>query len=105
MSENEIKPVAWRFKDYLPVLADGYAYGYTHDPQSPVADEPLYDQAAIDRLTAERDVALGKLAAAYAETDAHWKVLLKAKGELAEARAERDAAAEAFTRLFLERKP
>lgn len=58
MSENEIKPVAWRFKDFHPLLNGGFAYGYTHDPESHVRDEPLYDQSAINRLTAERNAAV-----------------------------------------------
>ena len=64
MNENEIKPVAWRFKDYLPVLAGGYAYGYTHGPQGPVCHDPLYARSAIDRLLAERDAVQRLLAIA-----------------------------------------
>ena len=46
MSENEIKPVAW--------LNGGHIYRSRETSR----DEPLYDQSAIDRLTAERDAAL-----------------------------------------------
>lgn len=55
MSENEIKPVVWRFKDFNPLLNGGFAYGYTHDPESIARDEPLYDQSGIDRLLEKID--------------------------------------------------
>ena len=62
MNENDVKPAAWRYKDFNPALAGGYAYGYTHDPQGPVCHEPLYDRSAIDRLTAELNAARERLA-------------------------------------------
>lgn len=64
MSENEIKPVAWRCiwnKSGKP------AWEQYHDENDPMPAHwdvrpnevrALYDQSAIDRLTAERDAAL-----------------------------------------------
>lgn len=49
MSENEIKPVAWR---YIGLDEDA---GFTDDPKwaeaYPYSHAPLYDQSAIDALT------------------------------------------------------
>lgn len=56
MSENEIKPVAWTVEEQLEKVAAG-EIGFIADREmiDPAADIPLYGQAAIDRLTAERD--------------------------------------------------
>lgn len=57
MSENEIKPVAWTSENELKHMAtevDGLMTRSFVGPWS----IPLYDQQAIDRLTAERDAAV-----------------------------------------------
>lgn len=59
MSENEIKPVAWRYSNLDEEV------GFTDDPKwaeaYPDSRAPLYDQQAIDRLTAERDALMAAL--------------------------------------------
>jgi len=57
MSENEIKPVAWveRNENGHDRMWSYSLESWVHRPANP---EPLYDQSAIDRLTAERDAAV-----------------------------------------------
>lgn len=54
MSENDIKPVAW-------MTPDGFEVAHPADATDEYTD-PLYDQSAIDRLTAERDAAVADAA-------------------------------------------
>lgn len=76
MSENEIKPVAWVDLDVWLATSDaGDSFFTDYQDEDTVA---VYDQSAIDRLTAERDSAAGKWA------DLHDKAVL--------AEAERDEA-------------
>jgi len=59
MSENEIKPVAWTIDEQLEKVNSGrIGFIAIRDLITPAADVPLYDQSAIDRLTAERDAAV-----------------------------------------------
>lgn len=53
MSENEIKPVAWRYRDEAILSHDGWHFLELPPLRNYAEVEPLYDQAAIDRLTAE----------------------------------------------------
>lgn len=64
MSENEIKPVAWTSETQLMSLKIG-GDGIMADAGQKKWCIPLYDQSAIDRLTAERDAAL-------ASRDRYW---------------------------------
>ncbi|MNM06973.1 hypothetical protein D3C81_170050 [compost metagenome] len=62
MSENEIKPVAWIRVGMVETLTHEVGFlikcGSIQECDS---DKPLYDQSAIDRLTAERDAAMTEL--------------------------------------------
>ena len=53
MSENEIKPVAWISDDGRPFKTESEARRNSWNNAT-----ALYDQSAIDRLTAERDAAV-----------------------------------------------
>jgi|GEM_PF-4034215 len=64
MSENEIKPVAWCAPDSLNAAKFGGLAMITSNNKHGCS-EPLYDQSAIDRLTAERDAAQMVCAEAY----------------------------------------
>lgn len=56
MSEDEIKPVAWTINESLEKVAAGQiGFIAPREKITPAADVPLYDQSAIDRLTAEMD--------------------------------------------------
>lgn len=73
MSENEVKPVAWRYSDLDEEVS------FTDDPKwaeaYPDYHAPLYDQSAIDRLTAERDAAVAEVARVKASVGAiHYAV-------------------------------
>ena len=56
---SEIKPVAWTIEEQLEKVNSGrIGFIANRDMITPAADIPLYDQSAIDRLTAERDAAV-----------------------------------------------
>ena len=62
MSENEIKPVAWMVDEQGMTGDLGTRLYWARNGGTPPSfgqnHSPLYDQSAIDRLTAERDAAL-----------------------------------------------
>jgi hypothetical protein len=65
MSENEIKPVAWVDLETWKATYDaGDSFFTDYQDEDTVA---VYDQSAIDRLTAEREEAQRKLSVAVAE--------------------------------------
>ncbi|GEM_PF-3121898 len=69
MSDNDIKPVAWVERN-----ENGHDRMWSYSLESwanrPANPEPLYNQSAIDRITAERDAAVAALARVKASVGA-----------------------------------
>ncbi len=83
MSENEIKPVAWVDLDvWLATNDAGDSFFTDYQDEDTVA---VYDQSAIDRLTAERD-------AAVAQRDGYMEQHRRDSQELRSLCAQRDEA-------------
>ena len=89
MSENEIKPVAWIDREYFEFFSE-----------KDEGSEPLYDQSAIDRLTAELTLASGE----QNRLQLKWDEFRKTKNtEVQRLTAERDAALQSRDRFWDER--
>ncbi|MGE8279055.1 MAG: hypothetical protein ACN6O2_01350 [Stenotrophomonas sp.] len=91
MSENEIKPVAWRYQEttgldeaWIECIGDFIPPWNTRDQR------PLYDQQAIDRLTAEREVMIAERDRIAVEATELAAQLDRTEAELDAALASRD---------------